>query len=235
MSEFKTVFAHISDLRTLIKSTSDDSQYPDSFLYKKLMDARAYILEQELNKKKKLSEWNMQHVCIKLELAPYVDCSCVPNLDCKVLRSVQEIPKPLSSKYATILQVRPVSGDIAFYPSSPFKERLNRWSKTRQRKLGWEFVNGHLVIFMKKGLAPKVVLLSVVAEDPLAFSSLTACTTDGTDTSQPCYDLATSDFPLEARLNNAVYQVVLSQLGLSLKLPDDQLNNAQTNTLKTIA
>ena len=66
-----------STLRTLIKQHTDDSHYSDEFLYHLMTNARSLLIERDYNKNKKLSSWNQQTYCVKLEKTKAHDCDCV--------------------------------------------------------------------------------------------------------------------------------------------------------------
>jgi len=214
-----TIPEHVDSLRILIRQISDDTIFEDQFLYRKLLDARAFVLNNELNKFKHISKWNFQTFCVPLVRGSYDDCDCAPNTNCEVLRSTLEMPKPLRSSFHEYFSVsKTLTGDEPITPSSPLKETLRKYTKTAKKKLGWDINNKFLIIFNNTVL--EYVFVRELLEDPTEAAEF--CNT------ATCYDPDTDEFPMDAKLNDSVYKRVLELLGITLQMPEDITNNARS-------
>lgn len=227
MESLKTIGAHIADLRILLRQTSDDSEYSDEYLYKLLSDTRALILYQEIQKHRKLSEWNFQTFCISLESSTYHDCSCIDDLGCKVMKSTQKIPKPLLSRYKNFFKVYNINQDYEVDKTTPLKLKRDKLSLTRSGKRGYDIVNEKLVLFNSVGT--DTLLIRGLFEDP-AYITLNSACADQTET---CTNITDAEFPVDTRFIPIIKEMILKQLVPLQKLPADVTNNAASNEPST--
>lgn len=220
----KTIGAHIADLRIVLRQTHDDSEYSDEYLYKLLSEARALILHQEIQKHRKISEWNFQTWCVKLEIDTYHDCECIADLGCKVMKSVNKIPKPLLTRYKNFFKVYNINQDYEVDKTSPLRLKRDKLSLTRSGKRGYDIVNEKLVLFNSMGT--DTLLIRGIFEDPALVSLSTACSTAETE---QCTDIVDAEFPLDTRFSPFLKELVLKQLVPVQNLPNDVTNNARSN------
>lgn len=221
----KTIGAHIADLRIILRQTHDDSEYSDEYLYKLLSETRAFILHQEIQKHRKISEWNFQTWCVKLQPDTYHDCDCIADLGCKVMKSVNKIPKPLLTRYKNYFKVYNINQDYEVDKTTPLKLKRDKLSLTRSGKKGYDIVNEQLVLFNAMGT--DTLLIRGIFEDPALVSLSTACTTP----SEPCTDITDAEFPLDTRFNILLKELVIKQLLAVQNLPQDITNNARSNQI----
>jgi hypothetical protein len=222
MSEFKTNDAHISAIREKARQTSDDTIWSDQFIYKLMLDKRADILAKELNKWNTIHSANYQRFCIELEVGSYQDCEgCIPaNYAGCILRSKKNVPTPLTGKFSDLMRVYKLDGSSI--------GRTNRSTLQLQQysKLGltakYEYSNEKVFIFNEEFL--KVIEVHGVFYDP---TDVVECQLDdGTNT---CYDPLTDNFPLDPKFNDRMYDLVLRDLGITMKFPEDRTNNADSS------
>ena len=222
----QTIIQHTRTLRTLLKNYSDDTTYSDTFLYKLLVDASAILKEREAKKFNKVSDFLYQSFCTPLVLDSYHDCDCIPDgLDCKVRKSTFEIPEPIYGRNKALLRVKKVDGTRISYVSDSSEIKKLKYSKTQKNKIKYTISNNKIVIFNDVKIG--VILVEGVFVNPLDLAGISVCSPDGLVTSDPCYDLATSEFPMKTSQNLAMYQEVLNMLKIPLQLTDDILNNAK--------
>jgi len=225
-----TIDRHVSYLRTLIKQESDDSYWSDQFLYSTLVDARAELLYNNINKYKNNSQ-NYQSFCVGVSLQQYHDCSCIDNPNCLVLISSVDIPRAMQIKSQPLIKVMNYQSNTEYHPSNPlFEKRLKIYTRTKKEKIGWEIRNRKLIVFNNTNL--KVVKVRLLPEDPLELANINTCTELGETLSSSCYDIYSQDFPIEAHLNNPMYDLALRKLGLSLQMPEDVTNDGQSAAQK---
>jgi len=229
MSEFKTIAAHIDDLRILLRQTSDDSIYSDKYLYKKLLDARAELLRREIDKHKLISDFNFITMCLNVIPGVPLECGC-SDLQCKVLVSTQTLPKPLQNKYSLFLKI--YDGNFNEIPKGDSTtSKFFKYYKTLKKKTSWDIINNKLVIY-NSDLRIKNFIVKTLPEDPLELSNYTYTNTCGCEIIQtegtPCFDILTSNFPIDSWLNIPMYEMVRQQL-LGGIITEDNSNNAQSD------
>ena len=229
MSEFKTIAAHVDDLRIQLRQTSDDSIYSDKYLYKKLLDARSILLKRELDKHRLVSDFNYLTMCLAVEPGVPVECGCI-DLQCKVLVSTQELPKSFQNKYSMLMSV--LDGNYNELPKgNSTKSKYFKYYKTLKKKSSWDIVNNKLVIY-NADFRIKSFIVKMMPEDPLELASYTYSNTCGCEsdvaTPTPCFDIKTSNFPIDSWLSLPMYDMVKKQL-LGGITTEDNSNNAQSD------
>jgi hypothetical protein len=228
MNEFKTISAHIDDIRMQIRQTSDDTIYSDKYLYKKILDARSVLVKRELDKHKLISDFNYNTICLSVAPGVPIDCGCT-DLQCKVLVSDQTLPKPLQNKYALFIKV--YDGSYNELPKGGMTtSKFFKYFKTLKNKNSWDIVNNKLVIY-NADLRNKTFIVKILAEDPVELADYTYINSCGCDdvgeTPVTCFDPATSNFPIDSWLNVPMYEMVKQQLFSNLTR-EDLTNNAES-------
>ena len=221
MSELRTIDSHVSFLRKMIKQFSDDTSYDDEFLYKIFIDSRNTILGRKFEEGKYNNPFNLQKLYVPLDLVEYEECLPDGTI-CKVRRSRYKIPTYFSSKFGDSFKVMTFGGKNI--SSGNLQDSYNlQFTRTRQEDALYEITNGYLTIFNNNHL--KSVLIIGPAEDPLEFAEFPRCNPDGTETDQTCFDPHSQVIPLDAKLNDAVYELCLKKLGFSLQAREDEEND----------
>lgn len=224
-----TIGQHISNLRGLIKQFSRTSEpYTDQFLYEVLSICRASVLEQKLKKFYNVDSSNIITFCMALELSKSHNCDCVPAaLDCLVLKSKYKIPKVISSRNKSKLWVKTIGGKII----NLIDERgwLRRKDVDTTQYYG-SIINDYLYIWN----APqqlKVVEISGIFSDPTELVDIPNCNpVTGTPTGL-CFDILSSEYPLQLEYSLAVYQECLKLLQIPLQIQTD-ITNDGNDTIK---
>jgi len=218
-----TIFEHIDTIRVMLKQTSDDTQYSGQLIYKMMLDARGLLLWQRLQKKQKLSKFNYMSFCIQLEPATYHDCgTCIPDVGCRILKGTTDLPKVLSNKYTDYLKIFDTTGVNELGNVSATQHALVKYSNTMKDKWFFEIVNRKPVVWGQTTL--EYLYVTMIPEDPVEVSNLNLCDVSGAG----CYDPETDEFPIDASLNQPMYEIVVKQMLYSLQLSDDLTNNAES-------
>ena len=216
-----TISEHIDTLKMLIKQTSDDTHYTDEFLYKLLLDARALLIYQQLQKKVRISQFNYQTFCIQLTPATYHDCgTCIPDVGCRILKGTQKLPKPLKNKYKDFMRILTITGDAELIAGTGISSRLLKFSNTMKNQWMYEIVNEKPIVWGVSGL--EYILVQAILEDP--SDALELCTQSG----EQCFTPETDDFPVASELHEGMYELVMKRLFPSLQIVDDNTNNAES-------
>ena len=74
----------------------------------------------------------------------------------------------------------------------------------------------------------KAVIIEAVFQDPTDLSDIKMCDKDGVIYDQACYNPLKDEFPMDADIWEEVYMRTFSKLTNSQRVPDDKLNNAET-------
>jgi len=225
----KVIASHIDAIRELIKQTSDDSKYGDQLLYKLLVGARGKILGDLINRYGRVSEHNYQSICMQVEPDTYHDCNCVSEEGCWILKSLCQVPENLSLKFKDLMEVTTVDNSKQFGFTSPGQSRVNKFSNTRKDKTGY-FISNHNIILLNSDMKLRVIKVRGIFEDPADLAFLPFVNLDGTCTDKFCFSKDNTDFPLDARLQDDVYDKVLADLGLSMRHLDKETNRAEDPT-----
>lgn len=221
-----TIGQHISAIRNLIKQYSKDSSYEDEFLYVLLNNANATFLKRKLDSYNKVSDWNWLSYCVELEAGLAHDCSCVP-VGCKVLKTKYKIPKPLVFKNRQLLKVFSLDGREMLFTSEEML-KASRFDEIKSNQLMYSIYNQKIVIWNGNPelLIPRAILVKTISVDPTEWSTVEMCNENGNPAGNVCFDMDTSEYPMDEEYAVLVYETVLKQLGFSLQLKEDRTNNA---------
>lgn len=222
--------SHLNNLRSLLRLHTDDTKFTDQRLGELLVSARNTIYEQKIDKQHEITRFSYKQICVPLTKSKFHDCSCVPDsVGCMVLKSDQDIPKPLINRNSMQMKAYNVNGDeIAYLKFN--KRRRSKYHPVfdKETNLTQDIVNDKLVLF--GSLLPKVIILEAIWSNPFELAVLPTCNTDGNIIGTPCYNILTDEFPLEEQYNIPVYQLVMELLGYTRKLPDDNIENAREDS-----
>lgn len=217
----KTISKHISAIKNRWKLNSDDVDFSDEFLYDMLSDARVELLDRKAKSFQKMGNSNWQTICVPLELATYHDCDCIA-VGCEVLKSTIDLPSVISYRNKPAMSVTDLAGNTVHRFSMRDKSFM-QYSKVLSQGPSWDIINNKLVIF--NDLYKEMVLVKGIFNNPFSVSQIETCLSE--DGTVPCYDPYTEPFPLEPSFNEAMYKIVSNNLGLSMRVQEDENNNAK--------
>lgn len=212
-----TISEHISKIRTIIKQYSDDSIFSDAVIYSYMNDARALLLKRELDKKSFTGSGSELVICARMEEDNFYDCDCVPDDECKIMKSVCEIPDVISTKSRSMIRVYDGSRRLIEYVHM---SKLRGRSQSDDTSPYWTWVNNRIALFGKKY---KVIFIQGIFNNPIEVEDFCDC--DEEDTG-PCVDLSSEDFPIEPHLARPMRNMVLEEIFTSFRIKDDETNNA---------
>lgn len=230
INEFRTVQAHIDHVREMMKKYSDDTymDLSDSYIYKLLVDARSVLLYRRLNKGRSTSHLNKIPICIPLEKTKYFDCTCIPKgLDCYVLRSKFKIPNMFTIGDKPIMEVMSIDGTTHFGQINPMRRKLETGASRIPSRIGYQLFDGYLYIFGTLSLP--LVIVNALWVDPTDLGEITDCVGPN---GEICFDLFTSNFPLEPDLNRPMYDMVEENLMRREQRITDTTNNTASVPVK---
>lgn len=221
-----TILQHISAIRNLIKQYADDSNYENEFLFVLLNNANATWLRRKLDNNEKVNDWNWPSYCIELEAGLSHDCDCVP-VGCKVLKSKYKIPKPLLSRNRLMIKVYTIDGK-EIENTTEEKIKVSKYDEIKKKQLAYSVNNQKLIIWNGNPelIVPRAVIIKSLSVDPTEWGTVESCNPNsGNPTGDVCFDIDTSEYPMDEEYATLVYDTVLKQLNITLQIPEDKTNN----------
>lgn len=222
-----TIREHVYAVQNIVNKgrKSDDAPFSNSLILHFMDLSRNLLLERKLNNRRFVSPFNYQEFCVPMCESSWVDCCGAPDLGCKILKSVSEIPDAIASKTQFYLKAYMFSGqEIGQTTFSVFKKR--KWSLTKKNKAGWFISNKHLYVAGIPDNLLASVWLKGVFEDPTQAAEFLIC-----DPATDCTNTLDTEYPIEGELVDPMYRMVLQYLGVAMKFPIDDVNNAKAVTV----
>jgi len=222
-----TLIFHVSAVKNLLAhgSPSDDFSYSSRLIAHFLQVARARLIEQKADKYHFISDQSYQSLCVDLELSNFHNCCNDVDLDCKIMKSLIEIPKFLNSRWGNFLKVMDLSGRVI----PEFNLTQSRFSEFALApvKVGWFIHDNHVYLVENKHLSK--ILLNGLFDDPSAIHELNCPSVEG-----ECLDFMDTEFPIDSDLIDPMYRLALEFLLQSMRLPKDNENNSKDAENQTI-
>jgi hypothetical protein len=195
---------------------SDDDKISDRQVAFHIDAVRALLLRQQYNKGQSLSDNNLQHIrCMPLES---VDTSFDPNfnLDCKVFKTHQPIPKPIEAKGKDLITsvTAPEFGGFS-YEFIPYS-RLPYARSTRFRRPLAVLFNSY--IYIVDSPYTEQISISGIFEQPNSLADYDDCA------GNQCFTWD-SVYPVSSHLIDPIIKMVVEELTLSLKVMQDRTNS----------
>jgi len=211
-------------VREVVREISDDSNYPDKYLFRMILEARAELLDQMKKKNKEFSPWLYQRFCLKLCPSSFIECGCAPfGFECTIYKSVNPLPQPIGND-SLALNISELFGDHI----DRITERQFRTLKNRKHKPSFYYyigdMQGQKHLFILGGetkIPPKYIKAEGIFEDPSDVLTF-ACNDDD------CPSLSGTGFPFLLSKESALIKMVVQSVLISKKLPEDLTNDAKS-------
>jgi hypothetical protein len=232
---------------------SDDSRLSKRFVYSKLLSARALLLSQKLDKRQPISQWAYQTLdCVELVKALPYECPCLPAVGCKILRTKEPLPQPLTGLLNghEIQSVTSLEGSLHFPETTWEAKKHKKGNKYTAAKPDFYIRNNYLYITTKK--APSVISITGLFDDPLevdAFPSIcgstpciesagvsgaanrgvddTSNTVGPNDGCPDCESPLDKDLPIEKSMIKTVIELAVQELSVFAAGREDVSNNSR--------
>lgn len=204
---------HISNIRGMLNLYNrTEESITDEFIYNLLSSARTSILIQD-QKANKISSQNYSSFCIPLIQSKGELCECIPDsVSCKVLRSKNKIPKPITSRTGDSIKVSLLSGKQISLVD------ITRWQYLKKETTDYVFsiINDYIYLW---NLPLNIKVVNVYG---LFTDVLNTCDSEGND----CNFLET-DFPFTGD-ETILYKKTLELLQFSTQQIQDITNDSNT-------
>lgn len=209
----------IYSIRRVIRAGNlvDDDKITDRQIAFLCDAVRSTLIRQQQDKGQSLSENHIQYIhCLAVEQVDTAFDSAIPT-DCKVYRTVQNIPQPIESKHKDLItRVSPNEFMSLNFAMIPY-QRLPYSDFTRFKEpIATRYRNKIYIInapYMEK------ITVGGVWDKPNDLSNYTDCS--GTN----CFTWD-SDYPISSHLIDPMIKFVVDELTLSLKVNVDTTNNS---------
>lgn len=146
---------------------SDDSRLSSRHIFSKAITVRSKLLNQKINKKQKIGQWNYQTLnCVELIEAESHECPCLPPIGCTISKVKYPFPKIISSSISHQIQsITSVDGSITFSETDWSAKKYKSGNKYTANKPDYFIRNGSIYITHKVGM--KVIAVTFLAENPI--------------------------------------------------------------------
>lgn len=218
-----TIQGIVDLIRETLREVSDDSVYPDRYIYRIILQSRAELLEQMKKQNKGFSPWLYQRFCLKLCPSSFIECGCAPfGFECTVYRSVNPLPQAIGDNNL-VLNISELWGDHI----NRIAERQFRTIANRKYKVPYYYYIGdynnakYLFILGNQTPPPKYIKAEGIFSDPSEV--LTFACTDG-----ECPSLSGTGFPFILHKESALIKMVVDTILRSKQLPEDLTNDAKS-------
>lgn len=217
----------IYDVREALTQYTDDSEISDRYIIYLYGIKRAKYLRQELNNYQRTTDISVtQTLCLPLEQVSANQCGLDIQCD-TILRTTKPIPQPLELHIkSAITSVKPskklivpfafVSKEKAtYFQDSPFNGIFAYLDNDK-----------YIYLVSKLNTLNLIDCISVtgVFEDPLDLLNYNNCC-DCEDI-KPCYDINTTNYPLQPHLIDLIKIEIVNELLQKGKIKEDKENNS---------
>ena len=213
---------------------SDDSEYTDRQFAFWIKTNRAQLIRNEYNKKLRSTDPSMVQDlgCLELEVADRADC-CDISDGCTVLRTKQELPKPIELHNSQLItRVGDIDKISISYDFVPYETAVYSGNgKFNKNRIFAFWMNNRIYIVSKckMNLMMEHINVRGVFQDPEKVSKFNQC--DGT----PCYT-KDSEYPLNAWMWDYIKTMIVNtNLKISTQAVGDGENNAKADNVQDAA
>jgi DNA-directed RNA polymerase subunit K/omega len=217
----------VYDIREAINAFSDDYEIDDRYILYLYDIKRAKYLRQDVNNFQKTIDNSIkQTLCLAMEEVSVNECSV--DYSCgNILRSKQKLPKPIESHTkVAISKVKPVNrigipfsfiekDRAPFIENAPFPNAIYAFID----------VDNYIYAYSKSEDYKLLDCITVtgVFEDPTSLSAYSTCCCED---AVPCYDIQTSDYPLQPHYIDLIREEIIKDLLRSVQVPEDKVNDS---------
>lgn len=216
-----TLLHHIYAIKNVLNNgpSSISTTFTDRLVAHYLQVTRAVLLERKIDKYYFISEQSYQSLCVDLEESSFHNCCNTPDLDCKVLKSINSIPKFLNSRWGNHLKTMDLTGTVI----PEFNLTNDKYSQYALIKpsTGWFIHDNHLYIINNKHLSK--VLLNALFNDPEEIYNVNC----PDNTGEICKGYYEDEFPIDSDLIDPMYRMTIDLLTQAFRMPNDTENNAK--------
>lgn len=221
----------IYDVREMLKQYTTDSEIDDRFIIHLFNLKRSKYLRQDLNNYQRTTDISVtQTFCMELECVSANECSV--DYDCEViLKTKEKVPTPLELHIkSAITSVKPTT-KLAVPFNFVTKQRAvySQYSPFHNAIFAFLDNDMHIYVISKLSEINLIDCISVtgIFEDPLDMITFSTCC--GCDNPIPCFDIATTNYPLQPHYVDLIKAEIINELTRFLLNKEDKENDAEDN------
>lgn len=213
---------------------SDDTRLAARHIYSKVLTSRARLIIQKMNKRQKISQWAYQTLdCVELIKALPYECPCLPSVGCVILRTKEELPKPLTGLLDghMIQSVTSLEGSITMSETTWKEKKYAKGKKYTSSNPDYYIRNNYLYVTLKEG--PKVITVTGLFEDPLEVEEFPGICDEGCG--EECVDCSSpldKDLPISKDMVETLIEMTVNELISIFSQGQEDLTNNATDSLK---
>lgn len=203
---------------------NDDTRLSDKYVYSKLLSSRSRILEQKLNKRQHVNEFNYQTLKIEMEQVNPVDCVGYELPGCNISQSVNDLPETLNSIYNQgIKSVSTLDGVLTGsieYSRKTFEETKYSKGNKYTNKSGNSYHTLGRKIRVVSEKTPRYLLVRGLFADPIAVAEANG------DICSTCGDIRDLDFAIDPAEVEALITLTIQECVVSFsQVVEDRRND----------
>lgn len=206
---------------------SDDSRLTPRHIYNKIITVRSKLIQQKINKKQKISQWNYQDLqCVELVKALPYECPCLPSVGCEILRTKEKLPVPLTSLSKHMIQsVTSVDGTVTYSETTWNEKKYKSGNRYTSNKPDYYIRDGYLYITHPGG--PKTISITGLFQDPLKAEKHPSLCNDIVDCESPL----DKELPISNDMIDTLIEMTFNELIILFNQNIEDLTNNSTDNL----
>lgn len=219
----------VYDVREQLRLYSDDSDVDDRYIVHLFNLKRAKYLRQELNNMNHTTDVTVtQTLCMETEVVSANECGI--EYDCEtILRTVKKVPIPLDLHLkSAITEVKPTTRlSVPFNFVTKQKAVYSKYSPFNHGI--YAFLDNDMYIYIVS-MSAEINLIDCISvtgifEDPLDLLNYSTCC--GCDDAKPCYDIYTTNYPLQPHYVDLIKAEIIKELAIRMTGPNDNENDSE--------
>jgi hypothetical protein len=142
---------------------------------------------------------------------PAHECSCLPQIGCKLYRTKVKLPKPLNDMGKHIIQwVMSIEHSIKYEETTRERERYNSGNRYTKNSKRFLIENGYLYFF--GGYPGKAVAVKLLAKDPLEAEAIESICDNAATNTKGCQSPLDKEFPIDEDLLDDLITMTIPEL-----------------------
>lgn len=216
----------VYDVREQLKQYTTDSELDDRYIIHLCNLKRAKYLRQELNNYQRTTDISVtQTICMETEIVSANECNL--DYDCgTILRTKEKVPTPLELHLkSAVTSVKPTTRlSVPFNFTTKQRAVYSQHSPFHNAIFAFLDNDMHIYIISELPEIHLIECLSVtgVFEDPLAMRNFNTCC--GCDEPIPCFDMATTNYPLQPHYVDLIKMEIVNELIRVINRREDKEN-----------
>lgn len=189
-------------------AASDNTRLSSRHVFSKLKSAKALIIKRELDKNRKVSEFNFDYLeCIEMVKALPYECPCAPPQGCEILKTKCKLPHAVTYRNGGFIQsVSSIDGSIIFNKTTWEHKQYRQFNRYVKPDNDYYIKDGYLYITTNKNL--QAITVKGIFMDSLDNSCKKCCE----DQEQSCVSKLDETFNIEPDLIDVVVELAVQEI-----------------------